>query len=91
VHGRRRDQENSDSDDRIVHCGGMFAYDNFSEKQITDAIRINGNLMSIDIGITYMFMKESRYLPYLVLRGVPDGVRGNGNAFHRISVPCRLC
>ncbi len=48
---------------------GRFAYHNFGEKEITDAVSINGNLMPIDIGITYMFLKESRYRPYAVLRG----------------------
>jgi len=47
---------------------GKFAYHNFGDKKVTEAIKVNGNLMPIDLGISYLFMKESKYRPYLTFR-----------------------
>ncbi len=47
---------------------GKFAYHNFGEKKVAEGYKINGSLMPIDIGITYMFMKDSKYRPYASIR-----------------------
>ncbi len=47
---------------------GKFAYHNFGEKKVAAGEKINGNLMPVDLGITYMFLKDSKYRPYLTFR-----------------------
>ena len=47
---------------------GKFAYHNFGEKKVTDELKINGNIMPIEIGISYMFLKGTKYRPYVTFR-----------------------
>ena len=39
---------------------------NFGEKKVTDGVKVNGNIVPIELGISYYFMKESKYRPYIV-------------------------
>jgi hypothetical protein len=47
---------------------GQFSYHNFGEKKVGEGVKVNGGIVPIELGVAYMFMKDSKYRPYLTLR-----------------------
>ena len=52
------------TDSFLLDTGVTFQ--NFGEKKVTDDVKINGAIVPIELGISYYFMKESKYRPYIV-------------------------
>ena len=47
---------------------GIVTYHNFGDKEITDALTINGATIPVEFAVAYYFMKESKYRPYATIR-----------------------